>query len=43
MTPAFLKIVKDQHDKTVAMQRAEKACIAFAKTCYYVINSVWAY
>ena len=43
MTPAFLLIVKDQHDKGLAKQRAEKACIAFAKTCYYVMNSIWAY
>ena len=43
MSPAFLLIVKDQHDKNLANARAEKASIAFAKTCYYVCNSIWAY
>jgi hypothetical protein len=43
MSPAFLLIVKDQHDKNLAKARAEKASIAFAKTCYYVCNSIWAY
>lgn len=43
LSPAFLLIAKDQHDKQLAKERAEKASENFAKSSFYVCSSIWAY
>ena len=43
LSPAFLLIAKDQHDKQLAKERAEKASVNFAKSSFYVCSSIWAY
>ena len=43
LAPYFQPYCKDQKDKAKSIARSKRAAVAFAKSFYYFLNSIWGY